>query len=217
MTADSKLNLHIDLVSKVMSKKFNMSGKQFAVFEGRAAFEWINQNSINLDEEKMKDVKFKTFTAYRNFISEQDKVKFDNFFRNRTINYFLEYPSDFLKFMIKSSVHISLLNPFHIYSDNNFRSGEIYYLTETHDKLVPYRIIYTLLLYVVCVYGFYALIRKKDFRILLFLIISIIYFYGLVSWHGNTRYFMPVVIYLSFFFGYGVNLIIELKNQLAKK
>lgn len=217
MTADSKLNLHIDLVSKVMSKKFNMTGKQFAVFEGKTALKWINQNSINLDKDKMEKLKFKTFTAYRNYISEQDRIEFDNFFRNRTIKYFLDYPIDFLKFIIKSSIHITLLNPFHIYSDNNFRSGEIYYLTETHDKLVPYRIVYTFLVYLICTFGLYAIIKKKDFKIFLFLMISIIYFYGLVSWHGNTRYFMPVVIYLSFFFGYGVNSFLELKNQYTKK
>ena len=30
------------------------------------------------------------------------------------------------------------------------------------------------------------------------------YFYGLVAWHGNTRYFVPCLIYLSFYFSFGL-------------
>tara|TARA_B100000795_G_C22455827_1_gene307349 strand:- start:346 stop:522 length:177 start_codon:yes stop_codon:yes gene_type:complete len=57
------------------------------------------------------------------------------------------------------------------------------------------------------------MIKKKEYNILFFLILSMIYFYGLVSWHGNTRYFMPVIIYLAFFFGYGLNKILNLKKK----
>ena len=110
-------------------------------------------------------------------------------------------------------MHILLLNPFHIYSDHNFRSGEYYYVTETHNKLIPYRVIYTLILYVICLFGLFSIIQKKQYNILLYLILSIMYFYGLVSWHGNTRYFMPVMIYLSFFFGSGIDKVTNLKNK----
>ena len=61
------------------------------------------------------------------------------------------------------------------------------------------------------------MIEKKEFKLLLFLSLSIIYFYGLVSWNGNTRYFLPVFIYASFFFGYGADKIVnfnEKKNEI---
>jgi len=32
--------------------------------------------------------------------------------------------------------------------------------------------------------------------------------------NGNTRYFASVVIYMSFFFGYGIDKIIDLKNKI---
>jgi len=213
MTADSKVNLHIDLVRKVMQKKLKMSGNEFDIIEGKASIKWINENSIQFNKEKLSNINSPGFMDYRDSILEKDKVKFDNFIRNRTADYFFEYPIDFLKFIIKSSVHITLLNPFHIYSDNNFISGEYYYTTDTHDKLVPYRIFYTVLIYIVCIYGLYASFRMKDYNILFYLVISIVYFYSLVSWHGNTRYFMPVVIYLSFFFGYGIDAILKLKKN----
>ena len=204
MTADSKVNLHNDLVKKVMQKKLKISGRSFDILEGKASLKWLTENSINYDNKILEKNQEPGFFDYRSAINEKNKIEFDNFIRNRTIYYFKKYPGDFIKFAIKSSIHIVLLNPFHIYSDNNFQSGEVYYKTKIHDKLIPYRIFYSLFIYTLCFYGLASMIKKRQFPLLLLLIISIIYFYSLVSWHGNTRYFMPVVIYLSFFFGFGV-------------
>jgi len=106
-----------------------------------------------------------------------------------------------------------LLNPFHVYSDNNFVSGEIYYTSEMHGRLILYRVLYSLIIYIVCVYGLHQIIKERKYNILFYLILSIAYFYGLVSWHGNTRYFMPVMIYLAFLFGYGLNGFLSLKQS----
>ena len=212
MTADSKVNLHNDLVKKVMQKKLNIAGKDFDILEGEASLDWILKNSVKFDRKILDKNEKLGFFEYRNAITEKDKIKFDNFIRSRTIDYFSKYPIDFIKFTIKSSIHSILLNPFNIYSDNNFPSGEIYYRSKTHDKLIPYRIFYSIFIYVICFYGLTIMIKKRQFTLLLLLILSIIYFYGLISWHGNTRYFMPVVIYLSFFFGFGLNKIVSKKQ-----
>ncbi len=119
------------------------------------------------------------------------------------------------KLILKKSIHVALLNPFHIYSDHNFPSGEIYYTSETHNKLVPVRIAYTLIIYIISIIGLYNLLRNKNYKLLSFLILSMIYFYGMVSWHGNTRYFVPVLIYLSFLFGFGFQNF-KLKNIMTK-
>ena len=211
MTSDSKVNLHNDLVRKVIKKKLNISDKSFDALEGQASLEWLLKNSIKYNIKKLKDKKKPSLFNYRTAIAEEDRVIFDTFIRNRTISYFLKYPGDFIKSVIKSSAHTALLNPFHIYSDNNFISGETYYGSKIHKKLIPYRFFYSVFIYVLCFYGLSNMIKKKQFSLLLLLIISIIYFYGLVSWHGNTRYYMPVMIYLSFFFGF------SLENFTTKK
>ena len=54
--------------------------------------------------------------------------------------YIKKYPLEFITKIIKHGIHIILLNPFHIYSDHNFKSGEIYYFSDKHDELVKYRI-----------------------------------------------------------------------------
>jgi hypothetical protein len=214
MSADSKVNLHRDLVEKVMHEKYKISQKEFAIIEGKETFKWLINNSIKFDKKKIINIQKPEYMEVRDsIISEKDKVKFDDNIRNRTVNYLANYPLDFSKFIFKSSIHIILLNPFHIWSDNNYISGEYYYTTETHKKLIPYRIIYSLTIYSICLLGILSIIKKKEYNILLYLVLSIIYFYSLVSWHGNTRYFVPVMIYLSFFFGYGLDKIINLKKR----
>ena len=38
----------------------------------------------------------------------------------------------------------------------------------------------------------------------------------MISWHGNTRYFVPTLIYLSFLFGYGAYGLFNIKKILEK-
>ena len=115
-------------------------------------------------------------------VNEADKVKLDNFLANRSIDYLINNFFDFFKFILKQSIHTVLLNPFHIYSDHNFASGELYYETDTHDKLVPVRIFYTFIIYTICLFGFYELYKKKKYKeISLFLIFFYIFIY---LYHG---------------------------------
>ena len=60
---------------------------------------------------------------------------------------------------------VLLLNPFHIYSDHNFASGESYYLSDTHDNLVLPRIFYSLLIYFLCLVGFLTLLKEKKYKL----------------------------------------------------
>ena len=214
MTADTKIDVHKYLVEEVMRKKLKISRNEFKIFEGEHVFEWIKSNSIDYNKDKIKDRSEIHYLEYRDALTlESEKVNFDNFIRNRTFMYIYKNPLDFGHFILKAAIHTTLLNPFHIYSDHNFLSGEIYYNTTTHDKLIPYRIIYTLLIYTVCLFGILHCLQKKKYEIMFYLTLSIVYFYGLIAWHGDTRYFVPVMIYLSFFFGFGMDKIINLLSK----
>jgi len=205
LTADTKLDLHRDLVEVVMSNKNNTTRKDFAITEGDVAFQWIKDNYVTYDETKIENsIQKFTYMDYRGFIiREGDRVEFDNFIRNRTFKFLLDYPIDFTFHILKRSFHSGLLNPFHIYSDHNFRSGEFYYETSTHKKLIPYRIVYSFFIYCISILGLIYLFKNKNYQILFLLFLSISYFFFLVSWHGNTRYFVPVLIYISILFGHG--------------
>lgn len=215
LTADTKLDLHRDLVEIVMSKKSNITREDFAINEGKVAFKWIKDNTIpyNKSIDYSPNQKF-TYMDYRSYVlNESDRVNFDNFIRNRTFQFILNNSYEFGLHVLQRSFHTLLLNPFHIYSDHNFRSGEYYYTTITHNKLIPYRIAYSLLIYTFSIVGLFCFFKDKNYKLLFLLLISASYFYTLVSWHGNTRYFVPVLIYISIFFGNGVSFFLTKFNK----
>ena len=228
MPSTTKTDLHQLVVTPVMSKKLNITTTEFETLEGKVALNWINKNSITLSEVKFRDqdkgdknqniIKFSSikdpgFMIYRFYIiDESDRIKFDEFIQKRTFKYIVDYPIDFLNLTIKNSIHILLLNPFHIYSDHNYISSEIYYLSTEHDKFILYRIFYTLAIFLICLVGLIQLIRKKEYKLLTYLILSILYFYIGISWSGNTRYFLPSFIYFSFFFAVGMDKLIYYKK-----
>jgi len=78
MTADSKVNLHNDFVSKVIKKKFGITDEQFNDIEKNASLNWLRENSIEYSEEKFANSDNRGILDYRNSISEEDKVKYDN-------------------------------------------------------------------------------------------------------------------------------------------
>ena len=218
LPSDTKFALHMDLVEQVISKKLNITQKEFKIEEGKITNQWIKDNLILYNKEKISRLKDIEYMDYReSIIAEKDKLKFDDYIKNRTLNYFFENPIIFFKHIFVKSIHVLLLNPFHIYSDHNFSSSKYYYTTSTHDKLIPYRIVYSLFIYIICIIGLTVMLTEKKYNIILFFLLSSFYFYIFVSWHGNTRYFVPVLIYLSLPFGFGASLIFDsFKNYISK-
>ena len=196
---DNNIAFHLDLVPKVINRIKGYSGNEFVIKEAKAMKEWLMLNSIEFREDPNNKNHYMHYR--KNIVNEKDKLKFDKEIRSRTLQYVKKYPLEFTYTMVKNGIHIILLNPFHIYSDHNFASGEIYYVSKKHDQLVPFRIIYTLIIYCICLYGFYIFFLEKNYQLLTILLLSIIYFYGLSFWHGNTRYFLPAYLYFAFFFG----------------
>ncbi len=211
LASDMKFAIHLDLVEQVMAKKLNISIQEFRIKEGEVTYKWVKDNLILHDAKKINELNIDGgFMQVREIIvSESDKFKFDNYIKKRSINFILENSIFFFKHVIIRSMHTLLLNPFHIYSDHNFSSGEYYYSTATHDKLIPYRLIYSFFIYATCIIGFRKMFSEKKYTLILFFLLSSVYFYVTVSWHGNTRYFVPVLIYLSLPFGFGASSMID--------
>jgi len=216
LTADTKTAVYYNTIRPIILKSNKVTQNKFDIAEGKITLEWLKKNSIKFDTSKInigKSLSF-NFNVYRkSIVNESDKVKYDKFIAERTIKILLDNPWAFFKHILNNSLHIVLLNPFHIYSDYHFIKSEFYYKTDTHDKLVPVRVIYSILIYAISLVGFFNLIRVREYKLLIIIILSMLYFYGMVSWHGNTRYFVPVLIYISFLFGYGCNNLL----QFAKK
>ena len=213
MTADSKIEIHRSFVAPVVSRIKGITTKEFNYDEGVIVKKWIDENDIKYsNEEKFlnKDFNFVDWMDYRReIVLFEDKIKFDNYIKSRSYNYFINYPEQFLKHYLDRSMHVIILNPFHIYNDMKFISGEIMYESNSHKKYILPRTAYTFFIYIIALMGLIYLIKKKEKKILLILIFSIVYFFGLVGWSGNTRYFVPNMIYISVLFSFGLNSFLE--------
>jgi hypothetical protein len=213
--ATTKFDLHLLIVNHVVTKKENITSKEFFYNEGVIALDWLKKNSIEFNISN--DLKKPDLWNYREAIlEEKDRVKFDEFILKRSKYFFVKYPWDFAKYASVKSLHMLLLNPFHIYSDHKYPSGEVYYNSKEHKDLIPYRIIYSLTIYLIIFLGFIKILKKKYLQVNIFLFLSVFYFYFTISWHGNTRYILPSFIYLSIFFGFGFNEIIKFLKKSNK-
>ena len=73
------------------------------------------------------------------------------------------------------------------------KNDALIYASKNHEK--------------VCVLYIY---KKKEYKhLLIYLFLSIVYFTGVQSWYGGTRYFAPILIYLSFLFSFGVTFLMK--------
>ena len=122
------------------------------------------------------------------------------------------------KLAMKRSFHFVVLDPTHNYYYNEHRGQNkrpAFIKSQIHKNWIPYRIIYTLLIYFVCFFGLIYFFKQKNYQLLLLLLLSIFYYIILFGWYGVTRVYVPNLIYLSFFFGNGLVLLINLikKNE----
>ncbi len=129
-----------------------------------------------------------------------------------------ENPLIATKLAIIRVMHFVVLDPTHNYYYNEHRGQNkkpVFIKSKTHKNWIPFRIIYTLLIYFVCFFGLIYFFKQKNYQLLLLLVLSILYYTILFGWHGMTRLFVPSLIYLSFFFGNGLVLLINLikKNE----
>ena len=182
---------------------------------------FLETNNIEIDSDSLKTVPYHRYAFV--YCSNDDKknttltnFRICDYFDKRSKKIVIENPFETLKYVARKSLSFALLNPFHIYSDHKFLSGEKYYKSNLHQSLLPYRIIYTLLIYFICFIGLIKMIKARENKMILYLLISGVYFFIILSWHGNNRYFTPILIYASLFFGYGFSSILNFLDKAFK-
>ena len=81
-----------------------------------------------------------------------------------------------------------------------------------HQKVVPYRIIYTIIIYSIMTIGLIYSFKNIKKEIILILIIFASYPIFVLGWMGINRYFIPSLFFLSIFFANGLSTIFNLKK-----
>ena len=219
LTGDAKIAVYYNIAEQIITKGENITPVEFKIKEAKIAINWLKKNSIEFDENKIQGIETSRYpfkTARIAIINPGDRVNYDLFYAQRSTDMLIDNFWETIKLFTKNSLHTLLLNPFHIYSDHNFAKSEIYYNSDIHSKLIIPRVVYSILIYFICLFGFYALVKEKKYKLLFIIMISILYHYGTIFWHGNTRYFVPTLVYISFLFGYGFNCLLSTRNKIGK-
>ena len=82
------------------------------------------------------------------------------------------------------------------------------------NKYLKFQIFYSMIIYLICFFGFIKLFNSnnenKKFSYLIIFIV--LYYTTLLGWTGIPRYNVPNLLFISIFFGYGVNHLIRKFN-----
>lgn len=183
----------------------------------------INQLILSYDKNANRDIlnSSEILTKVNFFKTEKARVEFSNQIFEYTLDFLKKNKLETVKVVLKNTIHFYVLNPLEsTYFFNKFfhkgPEGKGYYKSEIHEKSIPLRIIYTLLIYLICLIGFIELFKSKKYKLFILIVLSIFYFTSILSWIGMTRYNAPNIIFLSIFFGLGVNRITEKISQFNK-
>ena len=118
-------------------------------------------------------------------------------------------------------LHHLILNPvqtfyWHEYNKSDYKIE--YHLSEDKQKWLFFRIFYSFVIFSIIFFGLLRVLKlsiKLEFYLLI--LAFIIYYSIMLGWVGNTRYFMPSLIFLSIFFGHGIITIEKLIYKYLEK
>ena len=215
-----KWSLHSYFSVQVLAEKLNISHDEARKFEVKKVLEWADKNNIKFKDE-LDLTKVNSPLNFRSyFLTEKDKIKFFDYINYRQYEILLENPLITIKKTIYNTAHIIILNPTFNHYYNTYRgvekhSPEFVY-TETHKNWIPFRITYTLIIYIFCLMGLIALFNKKKFYEVSLILFSVLYYVILFGWYGKTRLYVPSLIYLAVFFGVGVDIFLNSFKEYKK-
>lgn len=213
MPTEGKYAIHRYFANDVLSKSLNINPIQSEKLESELTYKWLKDNKIKLDS-NLDHKKINTSLAYRAYIKdEKERIKFYNYLNFRGYQILLEHPVETIKNVINGFIHFSVLDPAFVYYDyeyyKDYKKIDFVY-SDIHKKWIPIRLIYTILIYSVVCFGIYDFFKnKKNNNLLLIILLSAAYYYLLLGWYGKTRLFVPILIYLSIFFGNGLVFILD--------
>ncbi len=196
-STQAKDGFYIYLAPNILANKLNISSNEAINILNEKKHNWVLKNNLNLE-------------------NEIDRLKFYTYQKDEAIKIIINNPIQSAKIIIKKTMHFIIIDPLtHVYYFHRWNSDDsLFYQSDEHKKWIIPRILYSIIIYFICFYGIISFYRSKSNRnFILYLILSIFYFTLVQSWYGGTRYFAPILIYLSFFFSHGL---VDLKKKLFK-
>jgi len=207
ISTQAKAGFYDYLLPEIISNKKNISQSEAKLFLEKKTKTWMKKNNLSED---MFDL---------NNENEKNRLKHFNYIKKYSIKIMIENPLITLRIISKRTLHFFVIDPLtHVYYFHRWDNEAGYYQnSEIKKKLIFPRIMYSLIIYLFVVFGIYRYFKNENNnKFFIFLILSIIYFTLIQSWFGSTRYFAPILIYLSFPFSYGLVSFVNLIKKSYK-
>jgi len=203
-------------VPDVLSKKLNVSEAEAFKQDAEKMIDWIKKNNFEL-KSSLENIT-SSLMLKKHLKNDEDKLKFYNKLNSRQYEILLDNPILTLKAIVINTLHLIVLNPVHnhYYNESRGKNKIEFYKTDKQKEFIPYRIIYTLIIYSFCFIGFISLYQKKKFYELSLVTLSVLYYVVLFGWYGKTRLHVPSLIYLSVFFGVGLDSFLNYFKKVVK-
>ena len=88
--------------------------------------------------------------------------------------------------------------------------------TNEFKKYLKLEIFYSSIIYLICFLGLINLIldNRENRKLIFFITLILLYYTIILGWTGIPRYNVPNLIFLSIFFGFGIDLIFNKVKKL---
>ncbi len=187
-----KSAFYIYLVPNIISENENISVEESFQYLKNEDKKWANEKNISYTDESYILLKIENY---------DENEKYLNYIFKKSVILIIKNPLVTLKSTLPKYFHTITLNPFYINYFYKYDGKEQFLKTDTHKNLIPIRIFYSLLVYLIILIGFIKTLKQKKNHLNIFLIISIFYVILSLGWFGNPRYFTPALIFMSIYVG----------------
>jgi hypothetical protein len=189
-----KTALYIYIVPKILSLENNNDLDKIKDELKKEDVLWAEKNNLKILNKE-------------HFILEFDKNDFkslndyQSYIFLKSVKIILKNFKSVLSLFINKSLHLIALNPFYIEYFYEYDGKAEFLKTDKHKNIIPIRIIYTLLFYLLILKGFINSFSNMRTELIFVLVTSILYIFFVMGLLGTPRYFTPALIFMSPFFG----------------
>ena len=188
--------------------------------EVKKSLTWIKEN---INKENLANINYlkkqnEPFAIGKSLKDESDRYRFYGYLNKRAYEILLENPLITFKRIIIKFLHFSVLDPFFVYYDNEYFKNYSSYIIgdfvfgSEHIKLIPIRILYSIVIYIIVFCGLISCFKKNP-KLFFLILGSVLYYYFIAGWYGKTRLYSPILIYLSIFFGCGIDYLKKITSK----
>ena len=174
----------------------------------------VQKKEGSLQSLKAEENKWKRNNFFKNN-DFKSKYDFMNFKQQKALSVMMDNKLETFKIYFKNTLAHLNLNPlqtyfWHEYNKDDKKNQE-FHKSEMSKKYFFIKILYSLLIYPIIIIGFFSAMKdKKKLNFNLLILIFVFYMIFMLGWVGNSRYFVPSLIFLSIFFGNGLHKLINI-------